>query len=54
MAKLPQRLVNVRVRDRDRAARRQEVNEAVGPSTRRCPGEGGCSCARAAPSRSCG
>ena len=55
MSKLPQRLVNVRVRDRgalEHAARGRR-RRCARPS-RSCAGAGACSCARAAPSRSCG
>ena len=54
MEKLPQRLVNVRVRDRDALEHAADVREASSRSTRRWRGADGCSCAHPARSRSCG
>ena len=55
MEKLPQRLVNVRVRDREALAGAERCSRggraAPSGSSRAA---GACSCARAAPSRSCG
>ena len=54
MAKLPQRLVNVRVRDREALHGAEAVTRGgSAPRTRRSPDAGACSCARAAPSRWC-
>ena len=54
MAKLPQRLVNVRVRDRG-ALERPPASRRPSASPRGSwPGADGCWCAPAAPSRSCG
>ena len=54
MGKLPQRLVNVRVRDRDALARaeRRSTKPLARPSAS-SRAAGACSCAPAAPSRSC-
>ena len=54
MAKLPQRLVNVRVRDRGALAEaeRRQAGDRRAPA-RSCEGAGACSCAPAGPSRSC-
>ncbi len=54
MAKLPQRLVNVRVRDREAlaACRCRRATPCARP-TSSSAGADACSCARAAPSRSC-
>ena len=55
MQKLPQRLVNVRVRERGAlAVGRQRSTRPWPPRARPWRGAGACSCARAGPSRSCG
>ena len=53
MAKLPQRLVNVRVRDREALQSAEGSGRQSRPPSASFPGAAGCSCARAEPSRSC-
>ena len=53
MEKLPQRLVNVSVRDRAAIDGATKLWSAVEQESAALEGAGGCSCARQAPSRSC-
>ena len=54
MTKLPQRLVNVRVRDRGALEQAAVVGEAARAADEALAGADACSCARAGPSRSSG
>ncbi len=54
MHKLPQRLVNVRVRDRGALEGADPSPTRCAPPTRPSPAAGACSCAPPAPSRWCG
>ena len=54
MHKLPQRLVNVPVRDRGALAEADQVNAGVELAAQELAGRGRVSCAPAGPSRWCG